>query len=129
MRVNFLSDAHWESRVGKVLDELSSTGYRGLFETRDYGKGLNGITVVFMCQDPSLNLKQRVNFAKKERKLYLDIMLSLDEMKQAAPDVRKRIVIERLADEVPAVLRKYSIEDFDEPRFVEDLKSWLASLG
>jgi hypothetical protein len=129
MRLNLLSDAHWEAKVGKILDELSSTGYRQLFEAREYGKGLGGITVVFMCQEPSLNLKQRVKFAKQDKKLYIDIMLHLDEMKMATPDVRRRIVVERLADEVPAILHKYSFEDFDEPRFVEDLKSWLTSIA
>ena len=129
MRLNLLSDAHWESKVGKVLDELSSTGYRQLFEARDYGKGLSGITVVFMCQEPSLNLRQRVKFAKKDKKLYIDIMLHLDQMKMATPDVRKGIVVKRLADDLPAILHEYSFEDFAEPRFVEDLKCWLTSIG
>jgi len=129
MRLNLLSDAHWESKVSKVLDELSSTGYRQLLAASDYGKGLSGITVVFMCQDPSLDLKQRIKFAKKDKKLYIDIVLQLDQMKLATPDARKRIVIERLADEVPAILHKLSIKDFDEPRFVKDLKSWLGSIG
>ena len=52
-------------------------------------------------------------------------MLNFDQMRQAEHEFRKRIVAERLAQEVPGILRKYSIPDFDEARFVEDLKSWL----
>ena len=52
-------------------------------------------------------------------------MLDLEEMRQADQQIRKKIVAERLADEVPDVLRKYSISDFDKVRFIEDFKSWL----
>jgi hypothetical protein len=128
MRLNLLSDAHWESRVDKVLDDLSARGYRNLFAGRDYGKGLSGITVVFMCQDPDLNLKKRVRFDAAEKKVYLDIMLDLDRMRQAEPAVRRTTIAERLAQEVPAALRKYAISDFDEPRFVEDLNTWLKEI-
>ena len=65
MRLNLLCDAHWESRVDRGLNELSSTGYRSFFEARDYGKGLSGITVVFMCREPRLNFKQRVRRKKR----------------------------------------------------------------
>jgi hypothetical protein len=129
MRLNFLSDAYWEARVERVLDELSVAGYRELFSASDYGRGLNGITVVFVCQDPSLNLKQRVNFVKKERKLYIDVLLDLDEMKKAQSSERKRIVVERLSGEVPSALHTQWIQDFDEARFVEDFKRWLASIA
>ena len=96
---------------------------------KDYGVGLLGVVIVLMCQDPNLSLKKRVSFAKKEKKVYLDIMLDLDQMKQASPEVRKRIVTDRLAEEVPGVLHKYAIPDFDEARFLADFKGWLKDIG
>ena len=56
-------------------------------------------------------------------------MLDLDEMRQADQQVRKKYVAERLADEVPDVLRKYSISDFDKVRFIEDFKSWFLEIN
>ena len=129
MKLNILSDTDWESRIDRVLDELSSTGYRGLFEARDYGKGMVGIIVVFMCRETSLNFKQRIRFVKKERTLYLDIMLDLDEMRKIDHNARKRIVVERLSNEIPLILSKRSIPDFDEAQFVSDLKTWLKDIG
>jgi hypothetical protein len=111
------------------LNELSGTGYHSLFEEREYGEGLHGIVVGFICRDPKLNFKRRVRFAKKEKMLYMDIMLDLDQMRKINHDARKRIVVERLADEVPSTLRKYSFPDFDEARFVADLKWCLNDIG
>src|SRR5215212_8526993 len=129
MRVNVLADAHWESRVDQLLKELSATGFRQHFETRDYGEGLTGVTVVLMAQDPSLGLRRRVRHSKREGKLYLDIMLDLPTMRAAEPLERKRIVAERLAEEVPAELGRYKFKDFDEARFVADFRDWIASTG
>jgi hypothetical protein len=114
--------------LGRVLGDLSASGYRALFEERDYGQGLIGIGVVLMCRDPSLKFKRRISLAKKERTLYLDIMLDLDRMREADDETRRRIVVERLASEIPTVLSKYTIADFDDKRFTEDLKHWLKSI-
>lgn len=59
-RFNILADFYWEVHIDKVLDLLSDTGYRKYFSEQDYGTSLDGITVVLMCQDPNLNLKQRI---------------------------------------------------------------------
>ena len=129
MRFNILSDTHWESKVDQVLDELSGSGYRRNFEEKDYGPGMVGLTVVFMCQNPELNLKRRVKFAKKEKKLYLDIMLDLHNMRAANPELRKKIVAERLLNEVPPIISKYKIDQFDSPRFISDFKEWILRTG
>ena len=56
-------------------------------------------------------------------------MLDLDQMRHAEHERRKRIVVERLAQEIPEVLSKYSIRDFDEARLEKDLKGWLTDIG
>ena len=122
MRFNILGDFDWEARVDQVLDSLSKSGYRSYFEQRDYGPGLAGITVVLMCQAPELNLRRRVQLSKKEKKLYMDIMLDLAEMKRVDRSRRKTLVTERLIREVPEVLSKYKISDFDSARFIEDFR-------
>ncbi len=129
MRFNVLTDSDWESRVDQVLNEMSDLGYRRYFEERNYGPGLVAVTVVLMCQEPELNLKRRVRLAKKEKKLYLDVMLDLPQMKAADNAMRKRIVTERLSKEVPEVVSQYKISDFDAAGFISDLKAWIASTG
>ncbi len=129
MRFNILSDAHWESKIDQVLNELSDFGFRRHFESKKYGSGLLGLTVVFMCQDPALNLKRRLRHSKKESKVYMDIMLDLPAMKTGELDARKREVAQRLFDEVPVVLSGYKIPDFDKDAFVADLRVWIDRIG
>ncbi len=125
MRIDLLGDIDWESRVDKVLYELSSSNYKGLFEDRNYGNGLTSITVIFMCQSQNLGLKRRMRFIKKEKALFMDIMLDLDTMKKASQELRKGLILRALAEEIPAVLEKYSIPEFDKVGFVLDLRAWL----
>jgi hypothetical protein len=101
---------------------------RRFFVPKDYGAGLSGLVVVLMCRDPELNFKQRIRFARKEKKLYMDVMLDLAQMRSAEWEERTRIIVERLAQEIPTVLHKYSLKEFDETRFVGDLRGWLKSV-
>lgn len=82
-----------------------------------------------MCRNPELNFKRRLRLSKSDETLYMDIMLDLAQMRDADHDVRRQIVFERLLKEVPAVVRKYSIKDFDDARFAEDLKAWLREMA
>ena len=129
MRFNILCDADWESRVDQVLNELSDFGYRQYFEEQDYGSGMLGITVVLMCQEPGLNLKQRMRFAKKEKKLYLDVMLNLTEMKASNPEQRRNIVATHLVSTVHEVVGKRKIEEFNSVAFFSDFDKLMQKTG
>jgi hypothetical protein len=127
MDVFITSDANSESGVGEVIDEIcGATGKH--FATRAYGLGLHGLAVILMCRNPDLNFKRRLRFSKKDKMLYMDIMLDFEQMRQAVHEVRKKMIAERVANEVPIILNKYSIPDFDVARFVEDLKTWLKEI-
>jgi hypothetical protein len=123
-----LGDFDWESNVDKVLDALSVTNYRGYFHQREYGEELIGITILFMCQDPELNLKQRVRLSKKEQKLYIDIMLDLPQMKQSDQATRNLIAQQKMLAEVPAIIRKYKLKKFDTERFIEDFQQIFSTI-
>lgn len=129
MELFISSDTHWESRVDQVLNELTDHELRQYFEGRDYGSGLAGVSVIFMCRDPSYNFKRRIKLSKKEKNLYLDIMLDLPTMKAATPEERKRVVAQRLYDEVPEVLSGYKIPDFNKDAFVADLRGRIDRIG
>jgi len=128
MRVTITSDANAESGVGRVVDETSGPTWHH-FAPKTYGEGMRGLCVVLMCRDPELNFKRRIRFSTKEKELDMDIMLDLEQMKGTDHASRRRIIMERLNEEAPAVLSKYSIADFDRPRFVADWKAWLQTLA
>lgn len=127
-RFNILADFYWESKIDKVLDTLSETGYRRFFSEQYYGSTLNGITVLLICQDPSLNLKQRIRLSKKEKTIYMDIMLDLNQFLKIEQKEREKIVVEKLINETPAIIRKYRLEDFDILKFESDLKKWMIKI-
>ena len=128
MRFNLLSDADWDSKIDKVLDRFSDFGYRRLFEEKNYGDSLVGITVVFMCRNPEHNFKQRIRYSKKEKKVYLDIMLDLNHFRQIDQGEKELILAQRLVSEIPPIIAKYKFPDFNLPKFETDLKQWLGEL-
>lgn len=128
MRFNILSDADWDSKIDKVLDTFSDFGYRRLFEEKNYGDSLYGITVVFMCRNTEYNFKQRIKYSKKEKKIYLDIMLDLNQFKQIEQREKERIVAQKLISEIPPIISKYKFTDFDLPSFEADLKKMLIKI-
>ncbi len=129
MRLGILADVDWQSKIDRTVLELADFKFRQHFEPLDYGEGLAGLTVIFMCRDPAHNFKRRLKLSKKERSLYMDIMLDLESMKSATPEARKREVAQRLFDEVPEVLSGYKITNFNRDAFVADLQAWINSTG
>ncbi|HVU08418.1 MAG TPA: hypothetical protein VHG89_07735 [Verrucomicrobiae bacterium] len=59
----------------------------------------------------------------------MDIMLDIDEMKPKTHEARRRIIFQRLAKEVPEIVAKYKLSDFNTGQFANDLNSWLSSFG
>lgn len=94
------------------------------FIAQDYGADLPGIAIVLMCQSSSLNLKQRVKFAKNDRKLFVDVMLNLDEMCRLGPEDRKQVIGVRIIASLREVLKKYPFAQFDAERFLNDFTQW-----
>lgn len=127
-RFNILADFYWEAHLDKILDTFSELGYRKYFSEQDYGTSLEGLTVVLMCQDPNLNLKQRIRLSKGERKIYLDIMLDLPHFIKITQKEREKIVAEKLISEIPPIIAKYKLDDFNMVKFETDLKSWMSKI-
>jgi len=119
MRVNVLSDAHWEAKVEHATRTLSLNTF---FAERDYGPGLTSLVVILMCRDPELKFKRRVRVDRKTRTLYLDIMLDLPEMRTLGHAGRRNVIAQRLVTEIPPTIAKYRLPDFDLPRFAQDLQ-------
>jgi hypothetical protein len=125
MRFSLLCDTEHGVGVDKVMFKFSDLGLRRFFEERNYGDTLMGITIVLICIDPALKLKQRIRHAKKEKKLYMDIMLDLNQFKQITQEQRELLVAEKMRTEIPPVLKKYKFEQFDVDAFETDLRNWM----
>ena len=128
MHLRITCDANADSGVGQVVDAMSGPTRRH-FLAKHYGVGLSGIVVVLMCRDPERNFQPRLRFAQREKAVYLDVMLDLTQMRQVNHEARMQIIRERLVEEIPIVVCKYSIVDFDEKRLAADLKSWMAEIA
>jgi len=125
MKLNILCDADWESKVSDVIKYLNKLQYKQFFEKKNYGSSIEKILIDLMCQDPKLNLKQRIRFIKKEKILSLDIMLDLDEFKLLSQIERNAVVSNKIIKEVPLIIEKYKFDDFNLQKFETDLKGLL----
>ena len=128
MRFAITGDVNQESGVAEVVFEISGPTEKHFIQ-KDYGAGLSGVVIVLMCRNPELNFRRRLRLAKKTQKLYLDIMLDLHEMVPLDHEARKRIVGHQISEELPPILRKYAIPDFDDARFVNDMRDWFGTIG
>ena len=128
MHLRVTSDANADSGVSDVVIELSGP-LRQSFVDKDYGLGLAGLIVVLMCRNPGLSFERRLKFARKDKSLYLDIMLDLEQMQRATPAARKSLIAERLIREIPEVVNQFGVKVFDLPKFLADLESWFKERG
>jgi hypothetical protein len=118
------SDAWWETKIDKVVEQINKSGLKKILESKNYGDDLNEVSIILMCRDPKLNFKQRIKFHKKEKDLSFDIMLDMDQMIKIDQDKRFEIVADKLVNEVPEIIDNYKFKNFDMKMFVNDLKKW-----
>ena len=123
MHLGLTGDIDTTSGVGPVIYAMAGPT-RKHFIAQDYGADLAGIAIVLMCQSSSLNLKQRVKFVKNDRRLFVDVMLNLDEMCRLSPEDRKQAIGVRIVASLREVLRKYAFAQFDAERFLNDFTQW-----
>lgn len=124
MRFAILGDSHWEARLDEISEALADGKFREFFEDRFYDDSGLKISVILMCRDPRLEFKRRIRYSRSENKLYMDVMLDFNEMKQASSVNRKRIVAEKVMTDVPQTVAKYKFKNFDLKRFSQDLLEW-----
>jgi hypothetical protein len=94
------------------------------FADRFYEDSGIEMAVILMCRRPVRDFKQRIRFVKKENCLYMDIILDLDVMNRTDEPTRKRIVGEKIVNEVPQIVARKKFKDFDLSRFARDLRGW-----
>ncbi|NHZ65215.1 hypothetical protein [Massilia genomosp. 1] len=58
----------------------------------------------------------------------MDIMLDYAEFVSVTAERRKEIVLERLLEDVPRIVRKYKFADFDTELFLSDFNKYYSGL-
>lgn len=114
------ADINWESGLRETLGLIPSSEFFDFFYTKNYGYDLNSVFVMLMCRNNELNFKQRIRFLKKEKALYMDIMLDFNLFVKITQLERNKIVFDKLKKEVPEIIARYKFKDFDLARFTDD---------
>lgn len=122
MKISILGDYNWESKIDKILIDVSKSNYKSFFKEMHYGDGLAEIVIVCMCRDSELNFKQRIKFSKKNKMLGIDVMLDFNGIKNLSDEERKKSVIESIINTVSSIVFKYKIKDFNADKFIMDFQ-------
>jgi hypothetical protein len=117
MNLNILCDANWESKIDHALKVLDT----GVMNERDYGDGLVKLVVILNCRDPALEHKQRIRFSRKEKILYIDVMLELETFIRATHVSRRRRISEALLQQLGSAMKTRKIANFNVEEFMQDL--------
>jgi hypothetical protein len=112
------ADYNWESKLDHAMKPLS---LGTLFEHRDYGADLTALCVVVMCR--SEDFKRRVRYARSEKVLYLDVMLTISDFVSASHAERRQRLAHALKNDVIAELEKRRFKQFDLAAFASDFIS------
>jgi hypothetical protein len=112
--------------VGEVAQYLNAARSERIRET-DYGGGVH-IGIVLMCRGPELAFHRRIRFNKKSGLFGIDVMLNHRQMKEASHSQRCAMAARALMHEIPPIIAKRNISGFQSETFIEDFKSWVASL-
>ncbi|MCX6848623.1 MAG: hypothetical protein NTY98_06860 [Verrucomicrobia bacterium] len=120
MKVSILSDSNWEAKLDHALRALSLSER---FESLNFGSSLSGVGIIMMCRSPELGFKQRIRMDRKERCLYMDIMLRLSDFVNATHAERRRFAAAALISEVPTVLARYKLSEFRSAEFLREFET------
>jgi hypothetical protein len=129
VKVKATSDAAAWTHARETRYLFDDLGLEKAFDSEDYGPGLSEIFVVFMCRTHDLEFKQRIRMDRKELVLYMDIFLDYHLMVKGPTERRWDHVARKLYDELPPILAKYKLKDFDTNRFIADFRKFMEGTG
>ena len=125
MKLFITCDSDWNTRISETISKLVNSEF--IFQFKNYGEDLVGISIVLMCRDPKHDFKQRIKFSKPEKKLYADIMLDYKVMESAKDDEERITYISnKIIEELPEIIKKYEFKSFKTDEFIADLKLYLS---
>ncbi|MBP2543060.1 hypothetical protein [Acinetobacter guillouiae] len=128
-KFQLLSDTDSESGVLIAKQKITSNGFNKYVTSDNYGSDLNGIVIILMCRKPEIVFKKRLRLSKKEKVLYMDIMLDYDLFNNMAFEQRITQICKTLLVELSQVLKKYKFQDFKSNELIKKLENWFVNYG
>jgi len=86
------------------------------------------VAVLFMCRDPEIKFRRRVQFRRAKAELYTDVMLDLPTILPLSMKEKMHYVSCELFQQLSEQLSKRKFKDFDHIRFLGDLENWLEGI-
>ncbi|ATQ78418.1 hypothetical protein CR152_30825 [Massilia violaceinigra] len=127
MDCTITGDCDHDSGLPDVLLWLNQPEQEEAF-AKDYGEGLASLAVILVCSKHIVDVKPRIRHSKKEKRLYMDIMLVYTEFVLLTAENKKARVLEALLEDVPRIVRKYKFADFDTELFISDFNRYFSGL-
>lgn len=128
-KFQLLSDADSESGILFAKQKITSNGFNKYITSENYGSDLNGVVIILVCRKPEIILKKRLRLSKKEKMLYMDIMLDYDLFNNMEFEQRVTQICKTLLVELSQVLKKYKFEDFKSDKLIINLENWFLNYG
>lgn len=131
MKFDITSDTNYETKISDhVTTQFPSREVEDWLYFKNYGSDLVDIFIVLMCRNPERNFKQRIRMDRKNKALYVDLMLDYDYfVSDITQEDRVNIVAKKIIEEVPPIVKKYKLRDFDLDLFMADLKEYFKKIG
>ncbi|TNL47259.1 hypothetical protein [Acinetobacter bereziniae] len=105
-KFQLLSDTDSESGILFAKQKITSNGFNKYITSENYGSDLNGVVIILVCRKPEIILKKRLRLSKKEKMLYMDIMLDYDLFNNMEFEQRVTQICKMLLVELSQVLKK-----------------------
>ncbi|BAP37209.1 MULTISPECIES: hypothetical protein [Acinetobacter] len=128
-KFQLLSDTDSESGILIAKQQITSNGFNKYITSENYGSDLNGIVIILMCRKPEIVFKKRLRLSKKEKVLYMDIMLDYDLFNNMTFEQRITQICKTLLVELSQVLKKYKFQDFKSDELIKKLENWFVNYG
>ena len=128
-KFQLLSDTDSESGILIAKQQITSNGFNKYITSDNYGSDLNGIVIILMCRKPEIVFKKRLRLSKKEKVLYMDIMLDYDLFNNMTFEQRITQICKTLLVELSQVLKKYKFQDFKSDELIKKLENWFVNYG
>lgn len=131
MRFGIVSDTNYETKIGsQVTIQFPARELEDWLHFKNYGNDLVDIGIILMCRNPEYNFKQRIRMDRKNRILYIDLMLDYHYfVSDITQEDRISTVAKKIFEEVPLIVKKYKLKDFDLELFMSDLKNYFIEIG
>ena len=130
MRFGIVSDASYEAKISQVTGAFHARELEDWLHFKNYGGDIVDIGIVLMCRNPEYNFKQRIRMDRKNKILSIDLMLDYYYFtSDITPEDRISVVAKKIMEEIPPIVKKYKLKDFDLDLFMEDINGHLKKTG